>query len=211
MEQQAIYDAGTWPTDDQPADDRQVVGNGDNLAGGTVGKEYLVAIHSENGILRAETLRFQEELREPEELELPASSGAGKKEVAALGKLLKQHMRKELPTDALEDRASKRLRKLVEAKLHAGKDVVEAPEAAEDVDDAEEEEGVGGVDLLETIRRSLRAGNGKRGEPEKKRASARDGLAGLTKQELYDRAQRRDLPGRSRMTKQQLVRALRRI
>src|SRR5207248_7073669 len=35
------------------------------------GKEYLVAILSENGILRAETLRFSDEIRSPEDVGLP--------------------------------------------------------------------------------------------------------------------------------------------
>src|SRR5467141_1175086 len=35
------------------------------------GKEYLVAIFPENGILRAETMRFKDELRTPKEVGLP--------------------------------------------------------------------------------------------------------------------------------------------
>src|SRR5712672_2681722 len=37
------------------------------------GKEYLVAIFPENGILRAETMRFADELRSPKEVGLPAA------------------------------------------------------------------------------------------------------------------------------------------
>jgi DNA end-binding protein Ku len=173
------------------------------------GKEYLVAIHAENGILRAETLRFQEELRELEEQDLPPASLASKKDVETLRKLVQQYTREELPEHALEDRASNRLRELAEAKLRAGKDVVEAPEAAEDVQDADAEEDEGGVDLLETIRRNLRAGSDKPSERKEKPSAPKDGLTDLTRQELYDRAQRRGIEGRSKMTKQQLVRALR--
>ena len=36
-----------------------------------------------------------------------------------------------------------------------------------------------------------------------------DGLAGLTKDELYERARAADIPGRSAMSKDELVRALR--
>src|SRR5205807_5773804 len=35
------------------------------------GKEYLVSIFPENGILRAETMRFKDELRAPKEVGLP--------------------------------------------------------------------------------------------------------------------------------------------
>ena len=35
------------------------------------GKEYLVAIFAENGILRAETMRFADEIRSPKEVDLP--------------------------------------------------------------------------------------------------------------------------------------------
>src|SRR5262249_44947012 len=35
------------------------------------GKEYLVSIFPENGILRAETMRFADEIRTPKEIDLP--------------------------------------------------------------------------------------------------------------------------------------------
>jgi DNA end-binding protein Ku len=40
------------------------------------GKEYLVAIFSENGILRAETMRFADEIRSPADVGLPKSAGS---------------------------------------------------------------------------------------------------------------------------------------
>jgi hypothetical protein len=42
------------------------------------------------------------------------------------------------------------------------------------------------------------------------RAKARGGAAGATRAELYDTAKRRNVPGRSKMSKQQLGRAVKR-
>ena len=42
------------------------------------------------------------------------------------------------------------------------------------------------------------------------RHNARSGSAGTTRAELYDKAKRRNIPGRSRMSKEQLERALKR-
>ena len=51
------------------------------------GKEYLVAILAENGILRAETMRFSDEVRSPKEVGLPEAKAAPKAAVAASKRL----------------------------------------------------------------------------------------------------------------------------
>ena len=52
------------------------------------------------------------------------------------------------------------------------------------------------------------AGSGKKAAP-KKKAEARDGdLADLSREELYERAQEEDVPGRSSMSKGELIDAL---
>ncbi len=182
------------------------------------GKEYMVAILAENGILQAETLRFEDELRRADEVGLPQPVDVAKAEVAEIAKLLRKHVRQEVPEQVLQDRSSARLREIIETKRKKGKDVVETAEAA-GAEDEEEGTAQGRIDLLETIRRSLRAGhggngkNGTEGQHRKgtdARARPKDRLGELTKEELYDRAQQRNVPGRSKMTKAQLVRALRR-
>lgn len=171
------------------------------------GREYLVAILAENGILRAETLRFEDEIRTPETVGLPEAPKLPKKAVAAMAKAIRALTVDELPLDELRDEQSRRLRELAEAKLAAGEDVVEAPEA---------ESGESGViDLMEVLKRSLERSGAPEGRAGPKRASKRGGAKGAaeleerSKKELYEMAQEADIPGRSGMTKDELVEALR--
>jgi DNA end-binding protein Ku len=176
-------------------------------------KEYLVAILAENGILRAETLRFHEEIRPLEEIGLPPRPGLDRQRVQEVEKAIRKLTRKTLDESELEDDYARKLRALVEKKKKARKGVVAAPAGVVE----EDEDGGEVIDLMEVLKRSLRrpepgarrAGEdrgGRRARP----AARRDGdLRTLTKAELYERAQELDIPGRSGMTKEQLVRALR--
>jgi DNA end-binding protein Ku len=179
-------------------------------------KEYLVAILAENGILRAETLRFHEEIRPLEEIDLPARPGVDRKQVQDVEKAIRKLTRKTLDESELEDDYARRLRALVEKKKKARRGVVAAPAGVV----AEDEDGGEVIDLMEVLKRSLRRPDpGARRAGEERRPSARrtaqragrgDGdLRSWTKAELYERAQELDIPGRSGMTKEQLVRALR--
>jgi DNA end-binding protein Ku len=182
-------------------------------------KEYLVAILAENGILRAETLRFHEEIRPPEEIDLPARPELDRKQVQEVEKAIRKLTRKTLDESELEDDYARRLRVLVEEKKKARRGVVAAPAGvvAEDEDEGEV------IDLMEVLKRSLRrpepgarrAGEERSGARRTAQRTAQrtgrgDGdLRSWTKAELYERAQELDIPGRSGMTKEQLVRALR--
>jgi len=171
-------------------------------------KEYLVAIFAERGILCAETLRFENELRNPEDVGLPPPVRVKKDEVVELAKLVQRHSRDDLPHAALEDHATRRLHDLVEAKKKSGKDVFEAsvPSAEEDIVDEEEVPAGQQADLLEIIRRSLQGRDGKK--PPRQTPQAKSPFAQLTKQKLLERAQRRNISGRSKMNRQQLIQAL---
>jgi DNA end-binding protein Ku len=180
-------------------------------------KEYLVAILAENGILRAETLRFHEEIRPLEEIDLPARPELGRKQVQGVEKAIRKLTRKTLDESELEDDYARTLRALVEKKKKQRKGVVAAPAGMVE----EDEEGGEVIDLMEVLKRSLRRPEpgARRAGEERERASARpatrragggDGdLRSRTKAELYERAQELDIPGRSGMTKEQLIRALR--
>ena len=66
-------------------------------------------------------------------------------------------------------------------------------------------------DLMAALEKSLaEAGSGKKkAAPRKEKAEARDGeLADLSREELYERAQEEDVPGRSSMSKGELIDAL---
>ena len=113
--------------------------------------EYLVAILSEGGVLRADTLRFADELRNPADLELPEPKKAQPKLRDAIAKEIKSLTRDELDMDELSDRQAAAIRGIAEEKEKRGKDVVALPASAED----SESEGAEIVDLMQILRRSL--------------------------------------------------------
>ncbi|HEX2205719.1 MAG TPA: Ku protein [Longimicrobium sp.] len=183
-------------------------------------KEYLVAIMAENGILRAETLRFADEVRSPADVGLPEPVKPKPAEVkridAEIGKRLEAHLdRKELV-----DRSAERLKKLARAKLRSGEDVVTPEERGEERTEV--------IDLMEILKRRMReaadedapaaSGGGapSRGGGRSKGSKAADGGDGgedldeQSRAELYERAKELDIPGRSSMSKDELVKAIRR-
>jgi DNA end-binding protein Ku len=92
------------------------------------GRDYLVAIIAEGGILRAETLRFHDELRTPEQVGLPQRQAANKKTVDLMRGAIKKLMRKQVEAEWLSDPQAALLRQRVEKKLETGADVLKAPE-----------------------------------------------------------------------------------
>jgi DNA end-binding protein Ku len=120
------------------------------------GKEYLVAIFAEGGILRAATLRFADEIRTAEDVGLPEPGKVAKKEVDRMAKAIRAAAAPGLDEDELVDEDSRRLLAVVERKREAGEDVVEAPAGAEE-DEDEDGEGADVIDLMEVIKRNLGA------------------------------------------------------
>jgi DNA end-binding protein Ku len=113
------------------------------------GKEYLVAITAENGILRAQTLRFADEIRSPAEVGLPKEKKAAKRAVAKFEKLIAGKSEKQLSTKELKDDRTARALKLVKSKKSRGKDVVEA--------DVEGSQDSNVVDIMDVLKKSLAA------------------------------------------------------
>lgn len=116
-------------------------------------KEYLVAILAEKGILRAETLRFSDEIRKPEDIGLPKKPRMAAADVKKFETQIKRQTKKLSPKEMTDDYAA-RLEKLVAAKERKKQDVVRAPQ------EPEREEGSQGgevVDLMEILSRSLGA------------------------------------------------------
>jgi DNA end-binding protein Ku len=115
-------------------------------------REYLVAILAENGILRAETLRFHDEVRSPEDVGLPepaqVPAAAVKRVTRAIGRLAADA----LDPAELQDTYARRLRELVEKKRKRGEDVV-APAAGADQDDEDDDI----IDLMQVLKRSMKA------------------------------------------------------
>jgi DNA end-binding protein Ku len=197
--------------------------------------EYLVAILSEGGMLRAETLRFADEIRSPEDLDLAPPGKAPAKRKDALAKEIAALTREGLDMSELGDRQAQALREVAQAKEARGEDLVDLPRA----DDEEESEGAEIVDLMQILRRSLSkkavvttaeskaprsppsdiasarprtavtAGAKEKGAKPGKPAGDRDELQDLSREELYKRAQELDIAGRSKMDRASLLKALR--
>lgn len=128
-------------------------------------KEYLVAILAENGILRAETLRFADEIRKPEDVGLPKAARPAAGDVKKFESQITRHAKKVNLNEFVDD-YTERLEKLVAAKERKKEDVVKAPEGP-----AGEEEGGEVVDLLAVLSRSLGGGRTAGASPAKKRAA----------------------------------------
>lgn len=122
-------------------------------------KEYLVAIIAEKGILRAETLRFADEIRQPGEIGLPKLVKAAPAIVKKFEAQVTRHAKK-LSVSEMSDDYAARLEKLVAAKEKKKKDIVRAPEEPE-------ERGGEVIDLMAALSRSLGVNPAARKAPRK--------------------------------------------
>lgn len=112
------------------------------------GKEYLVAIISERGILRAETLRFQNEVRTPEDIGAPQLPKADKKQVERFKKVIADLSADAVNEKELVDEKAHNLQTLVESKLTEGEDVKHPPNLPQ-------QESAQVIDLMQVLKRSL--------------------------------------------------------
>jgi len=114
------------------------------------GKDYLVAIIAEGGILRAETLRFHDELRTPDQVGLPQRQPADKKMVERMRAAIRKATHKQFDSELLSDQQAVTLKKRIEAKLKSGTDVLKAPEEAEPAEAASNV-----IDLMQVLKERL--------------------------------------------------------
>lgn len=118
------------------------------------GHEYLVAIVSDNGVLRADTLRYTDEIRTPESIGLPKVKKPTAAKVAQFGKAIDALKETRLDMSELADLDAQALRELAQSKQKKDEDVIHQRglEAA----DAEATEGSAKIiDLMEVLRKSL--------------------------------------------------------
>ena len=115
-------------------------------------KEYLVAIVAERGVLRAETLRFANELRAPDEVGLPAPKKVAAAQVKKFAAVIKRLTRKAIDPQEMSDSYAHEIRALAERKLRKKQDVVAMPESAE-AEDGEATAEV--IDLMKVIKERL--------------------------------------------------------
>ncbi|WCD91188.1 Non-homologous end joining protein Ku (plasmid) [Streptomyces xanthophaeus] len=184
--------------------------------------EYLVALKSENGLLTLHTLHWADEIRDPQkEIDtLPGKAKASENELQMAEQLIGA-MSMTWDPEEFHDTFQEKVAALIEAKK-AGETVEKAEPAAQPT---------GVVDLMEALRASLeRAGSpkatggkatasgeasgsstaaGEKPAAKKRiRAAPKEDLAGLSKADLYKMAAAANLPGRSQMSRDDLVKAL---
>ena len=161
-------------------------------------KEYLVAIGVRDGRLALTTLRFGDEVRPTDGID----TGGKKPAKAQLDQAvaLIEALSTEWDPSAWEDCYRARLEDVIERK-RKGK-TIKAPRQAE-------EEPAPVPDLMAALERSLAEAKGvTRGGSGRQREAGDEELADLSLQELYERAQKEDVPGRSSMSKGELIDAL---
>lgn len=162
-------------------------------------KEHLVAVRPMDGMLALETMFFADEVRGTEELGLPRTAAEVDQRQLRMARQLIDSLSTEWDPARYRDEYRERVLELIEAKAE-GKEVV--------VEERREEGAP--VDLMEALRASVEAVGGGDGGSRPGRRQPRAGeLERLSKEELYERAQRLDIAGRSKMTRDELVRALR--
>ncbi|AKJ08885.1 DNA repair protein [Streptomyces incarnatus] len=192
------------------------------------GKEYLTALRAQPRVLVLYTLHWADEVRDPIDVVpgLPERrTKSGSKELRTAEQLIDALTIDWDPTD-YHDTYEERVKKLVAAKR----------EGAEVVGEPQPPEATNVIDLMDVLSRSVeqsrsrsrkggsgKPATGKRRTADQKQATGKKQAAGkrhaagrkesedlgdLSKAELYERASAAGVPGRSRMTRDQLVKAL---
>jgi len=119
------------------------------------GHEYLVAIIADHGILRAEVLRYADELRSPETIGLPRPGKADASAARALAREIDALSKPDLNLSEMADEETDALRKFAQRKAKSGAGVI----AMEDLEDVDAEAGGSAevIDLMQALRKSLGA------------------------------------------------------
>ena len=111
------------------------------------GKEYLIAILSENGILRAEILRFKHELRTPDDVGLPAESKPNPQMVGRFEKFVHKNSESKISRKELHDESTSQLLTIVKKKQSQKENVVETSE--------KQSKGAEVINILDVLKKSL--------------------------------------------------------
>jgi DNA end-binding protein Ku len=169
-------------------------------------KEYLVLVRVRDERLALTTMLFHDEVRDPGDVDAGGRKPA-KGQLDAAKQLVKA-----LSTDwdpsRYEDCYRERLLDVIERKRKGRKITVSKPDRAD---------AGPPPDIMAALKESLeraRAGkgfgsdDGDSGGGDGGSGGSDDGLEDLSREELYERAQKEDVPGRSSMTKDELIEAL---
>ncbi|MGK5543193.1 Ku protein [Streptomyces sp. URMC 127] len=188
------------------------------------GKQYLTAVRAVEKVMVLHLLHWADEVRDPLKTlpDLPVSRAARGKELDSAVQLI-EALAIDWKPEEYRDTYHEQVEQLVKAKAE-GKEIVAAEEAPQ---------ATNVVDLMTALQRSIdqagekpaprsaRKGAGRApraktaksrpratGSGARRRAGRESDLGRLSKDELYQRATRQQIPGRSKMTRDELIKAL---
>jgi DNA end-binding protein Ku len=157
-------------------------------------RQYLGALRVREGVITLEQLYFADEIRPVKEIKPPKTQVS--KEELEMAEQLIDNFAGDFQPKKYKDTYRDALCAIIRAK-RSGKEVRHAPETEEEAP----------PDLLEALRASIEAAGGRR--PRRTSHGRADGdLSSLSKAELDERARKAKLPGRSKMSKDELIEAL---
>lgn len=158
-------------------------------------KEYLAIVRVRDGRLALTTMLFHDEVRERKGIDTGKAHKPSRSQIDNAVALIEELSVDWDPT-RYEDRYRQRLLEVIERKKKGKR--IRVPR--------QDRQPSPTPDLMAVLKRSLE-------EAKQREAAGADGhrqeaLAGMTKEELYERAQEQDIPGRSKMSKDQLIAAI---
>jgi DNA end-binding protein Ku len=162
------------------------------------GKQYLATIRPIGELLGLETMYFADEIRSTEDVDnAPVDAEPSKRELHTAEQLI-ESLSVEWDPTGYRDTYRERVMELIERKAEGEEIVVEDREETPEV-----------ADLMSALRASVKETTRRRQRGKKAARASGDGLDELSKDELYERASDAGITGRSKMSKEQLVDALR--
>lgn len=121
------------------------------------GREYLISIYAEHGLLFGATLRFADELRSPQSLGLPPVSSAPDSDVRKIKAALKKLEAPKLDPTLFVDEEDDALLKLAKQKYAKSRDLIEVDE--QDGGDTEETDI---LDIMSILKARMQSGGPRR-------------------------------------------------
>jgi DNA end-binding protein Ku len=169
------------------------------------GKEYLAAIRADDGVLALDTMFFADEVLDPSEQlpDVPDMRKAQGKDLD-MAVTLVDSMSGEWNPEDYRDTYTERVEQLVKDK-RAGREVVAEPEPAQPTDVADLADVLRqSVERAKGSRRQQRAGKGSSGAQEQRTTD----LSAVNKSELSELARELGVQGRSKMSRSELEKAV---
>jgi DNA end-binding protein Ku len=157
-------------------------------------RQYLGALRVRAGLITLEQMYFADEIRPVKEIKPPKTEIS--KEELEMAEQLIDNFASDFDPKKYKDTYRDALCEIIRAK-RAGKEVRHAPEIEEEAP----------PDLLEALRASIEAAGGRHPRRAGRGRASRD-LSSLSKAELDERARKAKVPGRSKMSKDELIEAL---